>query len=1103
MASEGTKDSDITDKGDPTLETTTGSQGLAAAGRREERPAVAPLGRGANVGSRYMVVDELGRGGMGVVYRAYDPELDRRLALKLIHRRDPDALGSERLLREAQALAQLSHPNVVAVYDVGTFGSSVFMAMELVEGTTLRSWLRETQRSTNELLDVFLAAGEGLAAAHRANIVHRDFKPSNLLIGSDGRVRVADFGLARNVVGRGASPPISSGSGRAVVLDTGGPVDSARAGSETSTPRASRDPRSSPSTPAVTVVETRRASTGFADANVVGSSSVPSSKASPSEAESTSPKGAEPTFASHPATEPAPSARSLSPASGRDASPADTPSGVGSARTPLSDGSPRPSGAERSSDQLTALGTILGTPEYMSPEQHEGLAVDALSDQYSYCVCLYEAFYGRRPPQGKAPREGDFDSRRGPRGGGKAGPRVPMPRRVRALVARGLSQRPQDRYPSMEALLDELKLTRHPPRPAWPYALAGAGLIAIVLFGYRGVRGRQTNLCQGGPTKMAVLWNPDRRQAVHAAFTASGVPYAEHAFGAVSAALDHYTEDWASAYTVACEDTRLRGEQSEDMLDRRMACLEQRRLELGAKVDIFVRADRSSLEKAAQAAASLAMVSDCADRVRLASRVMPPNQATRAQVERSWEELGRAKALFASGRYAEGEPIARMVAEQSTILRYHPLEADARLTLAELLDAKGEYTPAETTLRQALRSAQAGGVQDVAARAWIGLVKVVGVRQQHHEQAHEWALDAEAHLETLPASDATLGLLLSAESDLLYHEGKFEQAIETGQKARSVLVRTLGSESAAVAEVLKTIGNADADLGKADAARVDYEQARDIWQKALGPEHPAVAAAWNNLGTLQLEHESFDAALANFRHALDIWTRSLGPDHPNVAIATTNIGEAERALGHREEAKAAFQSALAIRTRALGADHPLCAGNIANLGNIALDKEEFRDAYRWFEQALEIWEKRLGPKDQHVATALTGLGDVLIEQKSFSKALPFYQRALAIQEEALGPEHLYLVDALAGLGRAYLGLGQDRAARERLERALAIAEPQEADPVILATIRLAMAKTLWRMGSDRNRARTLAQESRDAVLPLGKRGERVAKKATEWLASLR
>src|SRR6185503_1037464 len=234
------------------------------------------------------------------------------------------------------------------------------------------------------------------------------------------------------------------------------------------------------------------------------------------------------------------------------------------------------------------------------------------------------------------------------------------------------------------------------------------------------------------------------------AFLASGVPYAEHAFGAVSAALDRYAEDWASGYTDACEATRLRGEQSEDMLDRRMACLEQRRIELAAKVDVLERADRSSLEKAAQTAQSLAAVSECADLGRLASRVMPPDRATRAEVERSWEELGRAKALFESGRYAEGEPVARAVAEQASTLRYRPLEADAKLTLAQLLDAKGEYTPAETALRQALRSAQSGGVQDVAARAWIGLVQVVGVRQQHYEEAHEWALDAKAHLEALP-----------------------------------------------------------------------------------------------------------------------------------------------------------------------------------------------------------------------------------------------------------------------------------------------------------------------------------------------------------------
>jgi serine/threonine protein kinase/Tfp pilus assembly protein PilF len=155
------------------------------------RPALA---RGTTVG-RYLLLDALGEGGMGVVYKAYDPELDRPIALKLL--RTVEAEAGSRLQREAQALAKLQHPNVIAVYDVGTFEGDVFIAMEFVEGQNLRSWMRATKRSSGEILDAFLAAGEGLAAAHRAGLVHRDFKPDNVMVGNDGRVRVLDFGLAR------------------------------------------------------------------------------------------------------------------------------------------------------------------------------------------------------------------------------------------------------------------------------------------------------------------------------------------------------------------------------------------------------------------------------------------------------------------------------------------------------------------------------------------------------------------------------------------------------------------------------------------------------------------------------------------------------------------------------------------------------------------------------------------------------------------------------------------------------------------------------------------------------------------------------------------
>ncbi len=146
---------------------------------------------------RYRVLDRLGAGGMGVVYAAFDPELDRKVAIKLIRGR-PDAQAQARLLREAQAMARLSHPNVVACYDVGTFHGQIFIAMEFIRGETLGAWMKRSPRRWREVLGVFLPAGRGLAAAHDAGLVHRDFKPDNVLLDSDGRARVTDFGLARN-----------------------------------------------------------------------------------------------------------------------------------------------------------------------------------------------------------------------------------------------------------------------------------------------------------------------------------------------------------------------------------------------------------------------------------------------------------------------------------------------------------------------------------------------------------------------------------------------------------------------------------------------------------------------------------------------------------------------------------------------------------------------------------------------------------------------------------------------------------------------------------------------------------------------------------------
>jgi serine/threonine protein kinase len=195
----------------------------AAEGSRVERPdGSAALGEdtdalapGTRVG-RYVVERRIGRGGMGAVYAANDPDLNRRVAVKVLR---AEMLSTEarqqmgtRLLREAQAMARLCHPDVIIVYDVGTFRDQLFVAMEYVDAGTLRQWRAAKHRTYAEMLAIYERAGSGLAAAHEAGLVHRDFKPDNVLVGSDGRVRVTDFGLARSLVATDlvGPPPVAS-----------------------------------------------------------------------------------------------------------------------------------------------------------------------------------------------------------------------------------------------------------------------------------------------------------------------------------------------------------------------------------------------------------------------------------------------------------------------------------------------------------------------------------------------------------------------------------------------------------------------------------------------------------------------------------------------------------------------------------------------------------------------------------------------------------------------------------------------------------------------------------------------------------------------------
>ncbi len=305
---------------------------------------------------RYVVRGTLGEGGMGTVLEAVDPGLDRRVALKVLHH-ELDERHTMRLRREAQALAKLSHPNVVQVYEVGEVDGQTFVAMEKIEGRTLREWMcRDPRPSWQECVEVYLQVGAGLVAAHEQGLVHRDFKPANAIVDANGRVRVLDFGLARRTEDPDADEP-----GQAQVL------------------------------------------------------------------------GQEEESAVLDAT-------------------------------------------------LTRTGAVLGTPAYMPFEQMIGGEADARSDQFSFCVSLYEAVYRERPFEGTTMPALRVSMRHGELRPAPKGTKVSP--QLRSALARGLSCEPRQRWPSMEELLAELRgMLEVPRRGPWPVLGMVGGVLGVLGLG--------------------------------------------------------------------------------------------------------------------------------------------------------------------------------------------------------------------------------------------------------------------------------------------------------------------------------------------------------------------------------------------------------------------------------------------------------------------------------------------------------------------------------------------------------------------------------------------------------------------------------------------
>lgn len=865
---------------------------------------------------RFRILRLLGQGGMGQVFAAEDDQLRRVVAIKVIRpggARPPDAERA-RLLREARALASLSHRNVVHVYEVSEQGDDVFIAMEYIAGRTLDGWLATAPRSVAEIVAVFVAAGHGLAAAHSAGLTHRDFKPGNVMIGDDGRVCILDFGLAR-----GAEATASGSMGE---------------------------------------VDPRRLATG---------------------------RG------------------SLS-----------------------SDG-------------------VAGTPAYMAPEQVRDHVVSALSDQFSFCVALYEALFQRRPfdqvqilkaPVGCAP---DFS-------GSPFGSGAPM--WLRRLLTRGLDFDPARRFSGMKALLEVLEVTRlRRRRAAW--LLSGVmALASAALAGTQVAAGPSACAAVGAP--LLPVWSQRQRDDLRHAFLATGRPHAASQAAHVTAELDEYAMRWLAARRDTCEATHAYSLQSPIQNDRSTLCLERGRRGLATLTEVLARPDPAMLAAAPELVGTLPDPRSCRD------PEMLMDQGPHRLHQRA-EEVQRRLDLAAFLQTARLGPAARTAAERALAVSRAShdgaAEAEALLLLGRLhAHVFRDGKRAAAALHAADVRATQSGHDAILWSIWNELARVDADLREAPDDASFWLEKARSALARRPDPDPLIeASLLDTAGDIDRIEDNTGRALMRSRQALEIRQRHLSPEDPRLVWSRVRLANAFADDGAVEEALVRLRALHETEKTRLGGEHPIVAFIGLSLALVYIDRREFTRAEPLLRAARAAFVATYGSGSSHVA--STDLALSQTAAGGGDPFRAIVHAQAALVS--FGETFPATySERISALTQLA-------ELYRISEQhtaALRINLELLALADEDpeirgtVPEILVNIGNYLCLSEQCGAALPYFSR---LAEYSQG-DPLQLAYSLQGIGRASLARRDPARAFTHLDAALRIFEehPESAPELTALTARL-------------------------------------------------
>ncbi|MFO0634871.1 MAG: protein kinase [Nannocystaceae bacterium] len=725
-------------------------------------------------------------------------------------------------------------------------------------------------------------------------------------------------------------------------------------------------------------------------------------------------------------------------------------------------------GNESGGGDATGVG---GTPAYMAPEQFDGRA-DARADQFAFCVCAWEALFGVRPHAGTAALRGDVVAP--PRGS------AVVPRGLWLALRRGLATQPEDRWPTLDALLDALQRAqdrdRRRRRAAIVALAAATGLAAWQPW-------RAAAHCDSDPAALAGAWDSQQRARLDDAFARSQRAYLDEARGRVVAALDDFAARWQDARQQACEATRVHHERSDAAFDASMRCLERRRDALAAVVQAAIAATDERAAQVLDAAMGLPAPEGCHDGLDETAQ-WPSDPERRAKVESLARGLDETEAAFMLVEADDALQRLPAIIDELAFLQQPRLVARAQLLACRFAQRLDENTLAESHCREALIAAAQAGDDALAPHAWSQLMRVAD--DATGDGALRLRLAAEAAIARAGATAARQAELEQAVGDVLGRAGRATEAVAAYEGALAWLSRDGNDDGAIALAIRNSIGAARATQGDFAGARAAFEDVLARQTTLYGPRHPEVARTRMNLAGALSRLGELDRAIEELELASIDLEAAYGVTHRLAGDAWTALGSTLATAGEPEAGRAEIEQALALFER-IGHDRDRgYYYALAQLGYVLARLGED-------EAAAQVHERVVAGFDDHhdrslLAQALTNAGSMRRVLGELDAARAHLQRAVEVLEQAAGADAPALWQPRFRLGQVELASERFADATAQLDRAAAILAQHPVRPGVMAEVELDRAAAWLGRGDAAAarpilaRARALANEADNASL---------------------